>query len=81
MEFETKGEAADAPPGYMPWFDVPGRASAGHPIVCGHWSALGLRLAPDVASIDSGCVWGARLTALRLEDREVFQVPCAATRR
>jgi bis(5'-nucleosyl)-tetraphosphatase (symmetrical) len=45
-------------------------------IVCGHWSALGLRLAPKLLALDSGCVWGGKLTALRLEDRTVFQVPC-----
>jgi bis(5'-nucleosyl)-tetraphosphatase (symmetrical) len=76
MEFQTKGEASEPPAGYLPWFDVPGRASAATPIVCGHWSALGVRLRPDLAALDSGCVWGGRLTALRLEDRQLFQLPC-----
>jgi len=80
MEFHTKGEAADAPAGYFPWFDVPGRKSAGTPILCGHWSALGVLVRPDLAALDSGCVWGGRLTALRLEDRRLFQVPCRAAR-
>jgi bis(5'-nucleosyl)-tetraphosphatase (symmetrical) len=79
MDFKTKGEAAAAPPGYMPWFDVPGRRSASHTVVCGHWSALGLRVAPRLLALDSGCVWGGRLTAVRLEDRAVTQVPCAAS--
>ncbi|HKW38996.1 MAG TPA: symmetrical bis(5'-nucleosyl)-tetraphosphatase [Burkholderiales bacterium] len=78
MEFETKGETAQAPKGYLPWFDVPGRKSAGSTIVCGHWSALGLRLAPELIALDSGCVWGGQLSAIRLEDRRVYQVPCAA---
>ncbi len=81
MDFHAKGETAAAPPGFMPWFDVPGRASGGHAVICGHWSALGLQLRPDLLAIDSGCVWGGALSALRLEDRRVFQVPCAAQRR
>lgn len=76
MEFHTKGEVASAPPGYLPWFQVPGRASADHTIVCGHWSALGLRVEPGLLALDSGCLWGRELTAVRLEDRAVFQVHC-----
>lgn len=75
MEFQTKGEASVAPPGFMPWFEVPGRASSSHVIVCGHWSALGLHLRPRLLALDTGCVWGGALTALRLEDRTLFQVP------
>jgi bis(5'-nucleosyl)-tetraphosphatase (symmetrical) len=76
MEFHTKGEVAAAPPGYLPWFAVPGRASADHTIVCGHWSALGLRVEPGLLTLDSGCLWGRELSAVRLEDRAVFQVHC-----
>jgi bis(5'-nucleosyl)-tetraphosphatase (symmetrical) len=78
MDFHAKGGAEQAPAGYFPWFDVPGRKSAGTPIACGHWSALGVRLAADLVALDSGCVWGGRLSALRLEDRRLFQVPCRA---
>ena len=76
MEFKTKGESNRAPPGYAPWFDVPGRASAGETIICGHWSALGLKLLPNLIALDAGCVWGGQLTAIRFEDRAVTQVPC-----
>lgn len=79
MEFRTKGEVANAPPGYLPWFEVPGRASADHAIVCGHWSALGLRVEPGLLALDSGCLWGRELTAVRLEDRAVFQVHCSCS--
>ena len=72
MEFQAKG--ATPPPGYAPWFSFRNDEQA---IVCGHWSALGLRLTDKLAALDSGCVWGAKLTALRLEDRALFQVPCA----
>lgn len=78
MEFETKGETAKAPKGYLPWFDVPGRKSSGSTIVCGHWSALGLRVAPGLLALDSGCVWGGQLSAIRLEDRRLYQLPCGA---
>ena len=76
MEFETKGETAKAPAGYLPWFEVPGRKSVDHTLVCGHWSALGLRMAPKLLALDSGCVWGGELSAVRLEDRRLYQVPC-----
>jgi bis(5'-nucleosyl)-tetraphosphatase (symmetrical) len=77
MDFHAKGELADAPPGYLPWFAVPGRKSAGQVLITGHWSALGLRVEPDLLALDSGCLWGGHLTAARLPDREVFQVDCA----
>ncbi len=63
-----------APRGCVPWYRVPERASAGATVVCGHWAALGLHLAPGVVALDTGCVWGGQLTAVRLEDAEVFQV-------
>ena len=75
MEFREKRGAASAPPGFLPWFEQPGRASADHTIVCGHWSTQELVLAPNVLMLDSGCLWGGTLTAIRLEDRRVFQVP------
>ena len=78
MEFDAKGETAKAPPGYVPWFEVPGRKSADYTLVCGHWSALGLRIAPNLLALDSGCVWGGKLSAVRLEDRRLYQVSCAA---
>jgi len=80
IDFAFKGELPDAPANLVPWFDAPGRKSAGTPIVCGHWSALGLHMEEDVCAIDSGCLWGGSLTALRLEDRQVFAQPCPAFR-
>jgi bis(5'-nucleosyl)-tetraphosphatase (symmetrical) len=76
MEFKFKGELANIPTGYRPWFEVPGRASAGATVIFGHWSALGLKLMPDVVALDTGCLWGGPLSALRLEDRKLFQVAC-----
>lgn len=76
MALEYKGEPGDAPGNLLAWFDMPGRASRDHTIVCGHWSALGLQVRDDLLALDSGCVWGRALSAVRLEDRRVFGVPC-----
>ena len=76
MALKFKGEPDESATGLVPWFDAPHRASRDHAIVCGHWSALGLQVRPDLLSIDSGCVWGRALTAVRLEDRSVTSVPC-----
>jgi len=80
MEFETKDGAGDAPKGYMPWFDVPGRKTRGATVAFGHWSTLGWKSRPDLISTDTGCVWGGKLSAVRmgatLAQRELIQVPC-----
>ena len=76
MDFHTKEGAGGAPPGHLPWFDVPGRASAGLTLVFGHWSTLGLVLRPELVSLDTGCVWGGALTGVRLDGREVFSLRC-----
>src|SRR5258706_2648796 len=62
------GPPVDAPAGCVPWFASKERKSAGVRIAFGHWSALGLHLAPDLHGLDTGCVWGRTLTALRLDD-------------
>src|SRR2546428_9325049 len=72
MEFRAKG--AVPPPGYHAWFDLRPKESV--TLLCGHWSALGLKLTERLAALDSGCVWGGALSALRLEDRQLYQVPC-----
>jgi bis(5'-nucleosyl)-tetraphosphatase (symmetrical) len=77
MDFKFKGELADIPAGYMPWFDVPARKSADTTILFGHWSALGLQQRANLFALDTGCLWGNKLTALRLEDRKIFQVSCS----
>ena len=76
MEFSHKGELADVPAGFRPWYAVPGRMSAADTIVCGHWSALGLKLESKLLALDTGCLWGRCLSAVRLEDRMLFQVTC-----
>jgi bis(5'-nucleosyl)-tetraphosphatase (symmetrical) len=74
MEFEFKGELQNIPQGYMPWFDVPERLSQNTAIICGHWSALGLRQRNNVYALDTGCLWGGKLTAMCLETQAITQV-------
>ena len=75
MEFREKRGARHAPPGFAPWFAHPDRRTAASLVICGHWSTLELLLAPYVLMLDSGCLWGGALTAIRLPDRRVYQVP------
>ena len=77
MDFRVKGEAHKAPSGYVPWFAVPGRNSADSVLLTGHWSALGLRIEPKHLALDSGCLWGNQLTAVKLPSREIIQVNCS----
>jgi bis(5'-nucleosyl)-tetraphosphatase (symmetrical) len=74
MELREKRGSEHAPPGFLPWFAQPSRRTAHMSVICGHWSTLELMLRPNVAMLDSGCVWGGALTALRLEDRRIYQV-------
>ena len=76
MEFQTKEGSGQTPAGYMPWFELPNRRSQETTIVFGHWSTLGLVLQPNVIGLDTGCVWGGQLSALRLCDRALVQVDC-----
>jgi len=80
LEFKSKDGAGEAPAGFMPWFEVPQRRSAGQPVAFGHWSTLGLQQRPDLLALDTGCVWGGSLSAAVLDGhggvREIVQVPC-----
>ena len=87
MDHESKEGAASAPAGYMPWFEVPGRRTADITVAFGHWSMLGWLGRSDVLSLDTGCVWGGCLSALRvggagpsdssqLLKQELIQVQC-----
>jgi bis(5'-nucleosyl)-tetraphosphatase (symmetrical) len=78
LDFKIKESAAAAPPGLVPWFDAPQRGTRSTPIAFGHWSTLGLVQRDDLLAIDTGCVWGGALTAVRIDGgrREVVQVAC-----
>ena len=88
MDHESKEGAASAPSGYMPWFEVPGRRTADITVAFGHWSMLGWLGRSDVLCLDTGCVWGGCLSALRVGGaaasdgalrlkQELIQVKCA----
>jgi len=77
MDFLHK-ESGQGPQGsdLLPWFDLPQRRTRDVTVVFGHWSALGLVLRPNLVGLDSGCVWGGKLTAVCLDDRSLLQVDC-----
>lgn len=77
MNLKFAGLLPDRPKHSQPWFKARHPSLAGKTLIAGHWSALGYFTAPGFFGLDSGCIWGQELTALRLEDRAVFQVPCA----
>ncbi len=72
---DWSGPLDGAPAGCFPWFRVPGRASRGVRVICGHWAALGLHREAGVVALDSGAVYGGSISALRLEDGKIFQQP------
>ncbi|MBV7544522.1 symmetrical bis(5'-nucleosyl)-tetraphosphatase [Acidovorax sp. sic0104] len=80
MDFESSESASAAPDGLLPWFEAPGRRTAGTLIAFGHWSTLGGLNRSDLLGLDTGCVWGGCLSAVRfgatLADRELLQVHC-----
>jgi bis(5'-nucleosyl)-tetraphosphatase (symmetrical) len=78
LEFNAKGTPDNAPKGCLPWFEAPARKSANTTLITGHWSALGLRMEANLLALDTGYLWGGQLTALRLEDRALFQIENAA---
>lgn len=86
MDLRASGGLHQAPPGYLPWFDVPDRRTAGTCIAFGHWSTLGLLVRPDLISLDTGCVWGGCLSALRIDEsgagaHELVQEKCEQAQR
>jgi len=80
MDFASSENADAAPTGLLPWFDVPGRRTQGQLVAFGHWSTLGWLERPDLIGLDTGCVWGGCLSAVRfgatLAEREQLQVHC-----
>lgn len=80
MDLRASGRPEQPPPGMLPWFDVPGRRTAEATIAFGHWSTLGHVRRPDIIAMDTGCVWGGCLSALRLDPQdgahELIQVQC-----
>ena len=76
LDLKSKGGLIQPPEDRLPWFDMPNRRSADRTVVFGHWSTLGLLRRPGLLGLDTGCVWGGALTAVRLESGELFQERC-----
>jgi bis(5'-nucleosyl)-tetraphosphatase (symmetrical) len=78
LDFAHKGVIGSQPKALYPWFDIPNRASESEKIIFGHWAALYGQVihSPHLFALDTGCVWGQALTAIRLEDEKLFSVPC-----
>ena len=74
--YHISGPPGTQPPAYKPWYKHSHRQTRDVTVAFGHWAALGLRIKKRTISMDSGCVWGGKLSALRLEDRSLFQVGC-----
>jgi bis(5'-nucleosyl)-tetraphosphatase (symmetrical) len=68
LDFRHKGPPGSQPAGLVPWYEAPGRRSAGHHVLFGHWSTLGEVRGHNVYPLDTGCVWGGSLTAFRLDE-------------
>ncbi|WP_128113084.1 symmetrical bis(5'-nucleosyl)-tetraphosphatase [Polynucleobacter necessarius] len=68
MEFESSEGLENGPKGYLPWFQAPKRKTADTLIYFGHWSTLGLLRHDNVIGLDTGCVWGGKLTAMEISD-------------
>ncbi len=73
--WSASGPPGSQPKAYQPWFRQPQRETRNVRMAFGHWAALGLRIKKRYIALDSGCVWGGRLSAVRLEDEVLFQVP------
>jgi len=79
LELQTKENADAAPAGFAPWFSFIERKTHAERILFGHWAALeGRTDADNIYALDTGCVWGGSLTALRLEDERWFSCDCLA---
>ena len=78
LDFTHSGPPEAARKGLVPWFEIEDAAWRGTRIVFGHWSALGVVVDENVVAVDSGCVWGRQLTAVKLSKKpKVAQVPCS----
>jgi bis(5'-nucleosyl)-tetraphosphatase (symmetrical) len=82
MLLSASGAPGSQPAPFLPWFRVPQRQSRAERIVFGHWSTLGARREDNVISLDTGCLWGGRLTAARLDQGlpEFVGIPCGQQR-
>lgn len=81
MALDEKGPPGSQPANCLPWFDIEDRRSRNDTIIFGHWSSLGFVNRNNVYGLDTGCLWGDSLTALRLEDHQTFSINCPGMRK
>ncbi len=66
LEFKTNSAPGTQNANLLPWFAVPNRKSKSMKIIFGHWSTLGFYQSDNCYGLDTGCLWGGELTAIRL---------------
>lgn len=77
LDFHYNGKIGKQPHELIPWYQIPERRNKDLNIIFGHWAALQGKVdEPNVFALDTGCVWGNSLTAMRLEDQKIFNTPC-----
>ena len=83
LNLKPKGPPGSQPKGFLPWFEVPERKTASTRILFGHWSMLGYQSTANAWSLDTGCLWGGSLTALRIDvdPPQPFHLPCPQLKR
>jgi bis(5'-nucleosyl)-tetraphosphatase (symmetrical) len=81
LDLKSKEGLDTAPPGFAPWFSIPGRKTRGQKIIFGHWAALeGKCDEPDLFALDTGCVWGGAMTLLNIDSGERQSCSCEENR-
>ncbi len=80
IDLRAKGRPGTQPDGLLPWFELPDRKSRDTLILFGHWSTLGFHQTDNICALDTGCLWGGRLTTLCLDDSSVHAIPCPTWR-
>jgi bis(5'-nucleosyl)-tetraphosphatase (symmetrical) len=75
-DFSQSGPPGSQPDALVPWFTLQNQSQQQHNLLIGHWAAMGLQIIDNLYALDSGCVWGNSLTAMRLSDRKLYQVDC-----
>lgn len=82
MDFGSKAAPTNSKnANLLPWFDIPNRKTEDVTVVFGHWSTLGLMVRKNLLALDTGCVWGGKLTAIRLQDRKILQIDSSFTQK
>lgn len=70
LDFSSNGAPGSIPEGTSPWFDISNRKADDEKLLFGHWSTLGEVSKKNIYALDTGCVWGGKLTALRIDQEE-----------